>query len=184
VLSISDLPDLLVRSWIRKFKQLDIIGLKDKSHKPKNLRKPATPMETVIEVVKLRKTYPAWSKYKIQKILEDKGILVSVSPVGGILKRRGLINEKVSYKKRKAAFSPRARFPQGMRILRPGDMVQMDTKHVNLTGGRKIYQFTAIDVLTKQRVLKYYSSNSTRNGADFLKYCLTQFPFKVPRYSN
>jgi arginine repressor len=69
-------------------------------------------METVIEVVKLRKTYPVWSKYKIQKILEDKGILVSVSTVGRILKRRGLINEKVSYKKRKAAFSPRARFPK------------------------------------------------------------------------
>jgi len=168
-----------VRSWIRKFKSSGVAGLKDKSHRPKNLRKPTTPIETIIEVVKLRKTYPAWSKYKIQKILKRKGVSVSVSTVGRILKRRGLINEKVSYKRRKAAFSPRARFPKGMRILRPGDMVQMDTKHVNLTGGRKIYQFTAIDVLTKQRVLKYYSSNSARNGADFLKYCLAKFPFKV-----
>jgi len=103
-----------------------------------------------------------------------------VSTAGRILKRRGLlINEKVSCKRRKAAFSPRARFPKGMRILRTGDMVQMDTKQINLKGGRKIYQFTAIDVLTKQRVLKYYSSNSARNGADFLKHCLAKFPFKV-----
>ncbi len=168
-----------VRSWIRKFKSLGVVGLKDKSHRPKNLRKPTTSIETIIEVVSIRKTYPAWSKYKIQKILADKEISVSVSTVGRILKRRGLINQKISRKRSKAALSPRARFPKGMRILRPGDMVQLDTKHVNLTGGRKIYQFTAIDVLTKQRSLKYYSSNSSRNGAEFLKCCLDKFPFKV-----
>jgi len=168
-----------VRSWIRKFKSLGVVGLKDKSHRPKNLRKPTTSIETIIEVVSIRKTYPAWSKYKIQKILADKEISVSVSTVGRILKRRGLINQRVSRKRRKAALSPRARFPKGMRILRPGDMVQLDTKHVNLTGGRKIYQFTAIDVLTKQRSLKYYSSNSSRNGAEFLKGCLDKFPFRV-----
>jgi transposase len=168
-----------VRSWSKKFKSLGVVGLKDKSHRPKNLRKPTTPIETFIEVVNVRKTYPAWSKYKIQKILANKGVLVSVSTVGRILKRRGLIGKKVSRKRKKAALYPRARFPKGMRILRPGDMVQLDTKHVNLTGGRKIYQFTAIDVLTKQRSLKYYSSNSSRNGAEFLKCCLAKFPFKV-----
>jgi transposase len=168
-----------VRNWVRKFRTLGIVGLKDKPHRPHNLRKPTTSIETIIEVVRVRKTYPAWSKYKIQKILEQGDILVSASTVGRILKKRGLINKKVSRRRRKAALSPRARFPKGMRILRPGDMVQLDTKHVNLIGGRKIYQFTAIDVLTKQRLLKYYSSNSSRNGADFLKHCLGKFPFKV-----
>lgn len=168
-----------VRNWIRKFRSLGVIGLRDKSHRPKNLRKPTTPFETIIEVVKLRKTYPTWSKYKIQKIIEEKGVLVSASTVSRILKRRGLISKKVSRKRRKAALSPRARFPKGIRILRSGDMVQLDTKQVNLTGGRKIYQFTAIDVLTKQRLLKYYSSNSSRNGADFLRYCLDKLPFRV-----
>jgi len=173
------LSRVTVRSWIRKFKSLGVVGLKDKSHRPKNLRKPTTPIETIIEVVKIRKTYPAWSKYKIQKILEEKGILVSISTVGRVLGRRGLINKKISRKRRKAAISPRARFPRGLRINQPGDMVQMDTKHIVLTGGRKIYQFTAIDVLTKQRSLRYYSSNSSKNGANFLKNCIEKFPFKV-----
>ena len=168
-----------VRNWRKRFKENGILGLKDKSHRPHNLRRPTTSIETIIEVVNVRKVYPAWSKYKIQKILADKGILVSVSTVGRILRRRGLISKKVSQKRRRAALSPRVRFPKGMRILRPGDMVQLDTKHVNLTGGRKIYQFTAIDVLTKQRSLKYYSSNSSRNGAEFLKCCLVKFPFEV-----
>ena len=120
-----------VRNWRKRFKEKGILGLKDKSHRPHNLRKPTTSIETVIEVVKVRKTYPAWSKYKIQKILADKKISVSVSTVGRILKRRGLISKKVSQKRRRVALSPRARFPKGMRISLPGDMVQLDTKHVN-----------------------------------------------------
>lgn len=55
----------------------------------------------------------------------------------------------------------------------------MDTKYVNLIGGRKIYQFTAIDVLTKRRVLRYYSSLTSKNGADFLRYCLKGFLFPI-----
>ncbi len=168
-----------VRSWSKKFKSLGVVGLKDKSHRPHNLRKPTTSIETVIEVVNVRKTYPAWSKYKIQKILADKKILVSVSTVGRILKRRSLISKKISQKRRKAATSPRARFPRGLRINQPGDMIQMDTKHVNIIEGKKHYQFTAIDVLTKRRILKYYPANSSRNGMDFLKLCLNGFPFKV-----
>jgi transposase InsO family protein len=168
-----------VRSWVRKFKSQGIVGLKDKSHRPKNLRRPTTSMETVIKIVDLRKQFPAWSKYKLQKILKEKGISVSVSTVGRILKRRGLINERISRKRRKAATNPKARFPKGMRIMRPGDMVQVDTKHVNIIEGKKHYQFTAIDVLTKRRTLKYYPTNSSRNGADFLKHCLEKFPFKV-----
>ena len=58
-------------------------------------------------------------------------------------------------------------------------MVQIDTKYVTLLGGRIIYQFTAIDVLTKRRVLKYYSSLLSKNGADFLKYCIQKFPFPI-----
>ncbi len=58
-------------------------------------------------------------------------------------------------------------------------MVQMDTKHIMLTGGKKLYQFTAIDVLTKQRVLEIYSSPSSRNAAVFLKNCLVMFPFEI-----
>lgn len=173
------LTRLTVRSWVRKFKSLGIIGLKDKSHRPKNLRHPVTPIATIIAVVKLRKDYPAWSKYKIQTMLNEKGLSVSASTVGRILKRRGLINQKVSRKRRKAATNPRARFPHGLRISRAGDMAQIDTKHVNIIEGRKHYQFTAIDVLTKRRTLKYYPTNSSSNGADFLKHCLKQFPFKV-----
>ena len=46
-----------------------MVGLNDRSHRPKNVRKPTTSWEAVNEIVKIRKQYPAWSKYKIRKIL-------------------------------------------------------------------------------------------------------------------
>lgn len=58
-------------------------------------------------------------------------------------------------------------------------MVQMDTKYIMLPGGRKFFQFTAIDVLTKQRVLRVYPSQSSRNGAHFIRECMASFPFCI-----
>ena len=81
-----------VRIWLRKFRQAGMLGLNDKSHRPENVRKPATSRETVSEIVKIRKQYPAWSKYKIRRILSRQNIVVSASTVGRVLKRKGLIN--------------------------------------------------------------------------------------------
>ena len=106
-------------------------------------------------------------------------MIVSASTVGRILKRKKLINAKVSKKKSKAAKNPKQRYPKGLCIRCAGDMVQIDTKFVTMRAGRIIYQFTAIDVLTKRRVLRYYSSLLSKNGANFLKYCLDKFPFPI-----
>jgi len=165
--------------WLKRFRHCGIIGLNEESRRPKRLRQPATPWNTVIRIVQLRKQYPAWSKHKLQALLKKEGITVSVSTVGRILKRRGLIAKKISAKRRKAALRPKARFPKGLRISGAGDMVQMDVRHIMLPGGARYYQFTAIDVLTKRRVLKVYPSESSRNGAIFLEECLLGFPFPI-----
>jgi transposase InsO family protein len=153
-------------------------GLEDRSCRPHQLRKPIVSPDIVSGVVKLRRQYPAWSKYKIQALLAPH-LKTSVSTVGRILKRRGLIDARVSRKRARAAKHPKARFPRGLRISSPGDLIQMDTKHIMLIGGRKFYQFTAIDVLSKRKVIRIYSSESSRNGRDFLKCCLEEFPFSI-----
>ena len=165
--------------WIIKFKRYGVVGLNEESRKPKKLRQPTTTSNIVIRIVQLRKQYPAWSKYKIRALLKREGIEVSASTCGRVLKRRCLIDKKVSGKKRKAALRPKARFPRGLRISEAGDMIQMDTKHIMLPGGRRFYQFTAIDVLTKRKVLRVYPSESSRNGAHFLQECWLNFPFPI-----
>src|SRR3989344_2445189 len=170
---------LTLRRWVKKAKIGGIAGLNDRSHRPKHLRTMVTPWETVMAVVEFRKQYPAWSKYKIKTLIARKGIQISASTVGRILKRRGLINQKLSCKRKRAALNPKARFPRGLKISNPGDLIQIDTKYIMLANGYKFYQFTAIDVLTKNRVLRVYQSQSSRNGKHFLETCFKQFPFKV-----
>jgi len=169
-----------VHAWKRQLKQHGPVGLNERSKAPRKRPVPTTSSDTVVRICRTRKHYPAWSKYKIREILKrDYGIAVSASTVGRVLKRRGLIDTKKSAKRSKAALRPKRRFPRGFSITRAGDMVQMDTKHIMLPGGRKLYQFTAIDVLTKQRVLGAYASPSSRNGALFLEKCIAAFPFMV-----
>lgn len=165
--------------WLKSYKQSGLYGLNEKSRRPKCYRQPETNPDTVVRIVKLRKQYPAWGKDKIASLLEREGIKISASTVGRVLKRRGLIDKKKSIKRRKAALHPRARFPHGFRVSSPGDMLQMDTKCIMLPGGRKLFQFTAIDVLTKYRVLRVYPSLSSRNGRLFLEECLKEFPFGI-----
>jgi len=167
-----------IRNWQKKLIQFGPRGLNNESRKPKNLRQPVTSREIVSEIVKIRKQYPAWSKYKIQALLPAE-LKTSVSAISRIFKRKGLINKKISIKRYKAAKNPRKRFPRGFKVSCPGDMVQMDTKHITTIGGRKFYQFTAIDVLSKKRVLRVYSSLSSRNGADFLQECVNNFDFEI-----
>jgi len=165
--------------WQQRVKEFGLLGLNESSKKPKRLRTPITPWPIVARVVELRKQYPAWSKHKLAAILKREGLKCSASTAGRILKRKCLIDKKISKKKRKSAMHPKTRFPRGLRINMEGQMIQIDTKYIMLVGGRKFYQFTAIDVLSKRRVLRVYTSQSSRNGALFLKECIASFPFPI-----
>jgi len=167
-----------IRIWKKRLAKEGPRGLEDRSRKPGKVRQPITSPDIVAEVARLRRKYPAWSKYKIKPLLLSH-LETSVSTIGRILRRKGLIEERVSRKRSRAAKRPKARFPRGMRISEPGDMVQMDVKHIMLPGGKRHYQFTAIDVLTKQRVLGLYRSESSRSGRDFLYLCLREFDFEI-----
>ncbi|MBI4993624.1 DDE-type integrase/transposase/recombinase [Candidatus Wolfebacteria bacterium] len=168
-----------IRSWQKRLVQLGPRGLNDESHRPRNLRQTAVSWEIVSKVVRIRKQYPAWSKYKIQGILKQENIIISASTIGRILKRKNMIKTKISIKRSQAAKNPRKRFPRGFKVSQAGDMVQIDTKHIMTIGGRKFYQFTAIDVLGKGRVLRVYSSATSRNGAHFLQECVNNFDFEI-----
>jgi len=164
-----------LREWIKRFRQFGIKGLEDRSHRPHKIRAREIPLSIQDEVVKIRKANPYYSKYKITVLLERK---ISPSSVGRILKDKGLINHKVSVKRSKAAKHPKARFPRDIVINCPGKLVQIDTKHLP-NPQRKLYQFTAIDVLTKLRVLWISSRISSESAAKFLQICMKEFPFNI-----
>jgi len=169
-----------LRRWLKRLKKEGLVGLNDKSHRPYHLREPSTLPEIQLRVVKIRKSNPYWSKYKISAYLEQQeGIKIHPSTVGKILKRKGLINNKISKKKKKAALSPKKRYPKGLIIKEPGDLIQIDTKYLTGIGGRKLYQYSAVDVLTKIRVLSVSTSISSKQARSFLFDCLKEFPFRI-----
>lgn len=164
-----------LREWLKRFKERGIKGLEDRSHRPHKVRERQIPLSIQDEIIKIRKLNPCYSKYKIAVLLSAK---VSPSSVGRILKDKGLINHKVSAKRSKAAKDPKRRFPRDIVINCPGKLVQIDTKHLPTYQG-KLYQFTAIDVLTKLRVLWISRSISSAAAAKFLKICTKEFPFNI-----
>ncbi len=169
-----------LKHWLKRFKQQGLIGLNDKSRRPKKLRQPTLAWQIIEAVVKTRLDNPTWSKYKIKAYLKtERKLQASASSVGRILKRKGLINPKASRKRQKAALNPKARYPRNLVIKRPGDLVQMDTKFLRSTASTKLYQFTAIDVLTKLRVLHIATTASSRQAERFLKLCLKEFPLTI-----
>lgn len=165
-----------LREWLKRFKQFGIKGLEDRSHRPHKVRDREIPLSVQDEIIRIRKANPCYSKYKISVLINHRA---SPSSVGRILKDKDLINHKVSAKKSKAAKYPKHRFPRDIVINYPGKLVQIDTKHLTAYRGRKFYQFTAIDVLTKLRVLWVTTWISSAAADKFLRLCIKEFPFKI-----
>lgn len=169
-----------LRRWLKRLEKEGLRGLNDKSHKPHSLRQPTTPSDIQLRVVILRKENPTWSKYKLSAYLkQQEDIDIHPSRIGRILKRKGLINHRTSKKRRKAALSPKKRYPRGLVIKEPGQLIQIDTKYLTGIGGAKFYQFTAIDVLSRIRVLSASTTSSSRQAERFLIQCLKEFPFQI-----
>ena len=122
-----------VRQWNKRFKERGMYGLRDQSHRPRHLRQPTTSWQIVERIVVIRREYPAWSKYKIQELLRREGVTLGASTIGRILKRKGLINARVSQRKKRAAHHPRARFPRGLKISRPGLLALLFSINFSIT---------------------------------------------------
>jgi transposase InsO family protein len=62
----------------------------------------------------------------------------------------------------------------------PGQSVQVDVKHLKL-GGRRFYQFTAIDEATRYRVLKIYAHSSIPTAIAFIDEVRQRLPLAIQR---
>lgn len=168
-----------LREWLKRLKQFGPAGLNDRSHRPHRFRESKLPWQIKTRILEIRTENPTWSKYIIAAIINNEGLQTNPSAVGRFLKKKGLVNQKIARRNQKAATNPKKRFPRDLVIKQPGDMIQIDTKYLIGIGGIKLYQFTAIDVLSKIRVLWVCSSLSSKQGVKFLQLCVEKFPFKI-----
>jgi len=99
-------------------------------------------------------------------------VYVSVPTIYKILKRHGV--PRVSMKRYRPGPRRRREFTV------PGQSVQGDVKHLKL-GGRRFYQFTAVDEATRYRVLRIYTHSSIPNAIAFLDEVRQRLPMAIQR---
>lgn len=97
--------------------------------------------EIIDAIIKQRKKNRRCAEVVHQELI-NQGIIVSLSSVKRTLKRYGLIKERSPWKKYHK-YLPR---PE---ILKPGDLIQIDTIHIGPHDEDRLYVYTLIDVLSR-----------------------------------
>lgn len=160
-------------------------GILPPSKKPKSLRKPSWGEAERQRVLALRRENPTYGKAKIAVILKrDFGVCLSESTIGRILKHlmtKGLIQKSLSAprQKRRRRFKGHAQpWRYGMRITKPGQMIQIDHMTVS-KNGFSAKHFQAWDPKSKFIHAGLYSNAKSRTAKKFLKDLIQKAPFKI-----
>jgi transposase InsO family protein len=166
--------------WLHRFDPRDLASLEERSRKPHQLRSSPLPRATVEKVIALRWKFPAWSKYKLAVLLQQtSGISLSPSTIGRLIRKHRLFRPHPRTKSLRRLHRQRQRAPQALYQAHPGSLLQLDTKHLRFSDGSKAFQFTAVDTCTRLRVLRAYSTNSSRSAERFLHELRNAFPFPL-----
>lgn len=159
--------------------------LKEKSRRPKKVRKPLWTHKQVLAVRDLRAQYPRWGKDKLALLLLPQGINLSASSVGRILsylKRRGELREsprRTISVKRKTLRPYAIRKPKDYSAVHPGDLVQLDTLDVRPVPGVVLKQFTARDVVSKWDVIEVHRRATSISARLFIETLQRRMPFPI-----
>jgi len=166
--------------WLRRFNPRDLSSLDDRSRRPHRVRSSPLPQATVDQVIALRKQFPAWSKYKLAVLLQDRHrIILSPSTLGRLIQKHNLFLPKPRKKYLRRLKLQRQRHPKNLYQAAPGSLVQLDTKHLRFSDGSKAFQFTAVDTCTRLRVLRASSTASSKAAERFLTEVRNAFPFPL-----
>ena len=151
-------------------------GLAPKSTRPRRVRRRSYKPSDVKAVMDLRRKHPFMGKAPIQRMLERKGLLLSVSTVGRILSRaiasgrvpRASACEGRLEPRRRRKFNGWAqRWKYGARPRRPGQLVQID--HMTFSrDGQTIKEFRAVCPASRFMVARVFSRATAFNARRFL----------------
>jgi putative transposase len=170
--------------WQARWDPADLRTLERRSSRPHHGRSRTWTPEQVEAVQALREQYPRWGKDKLQRLLAQHGMALSVSMVGRILtalRARGALVEPPRRLTARAPHAPRphaTRKPKDYQPTAPGDLVQIDTLDVRPRAGHVLKQFSVIDVISRQCVLELASAATATLAVRALD-ALERLPFPV-----
>ena len=172
--------------WLKRCDPHDLSSLRERSRRPRRVRRPLWSHELVIAVKHLRECYPRWGKDKLVVLLRGQGYKTSASTVGRVLrylKSRGVLVEPVVRRvisaKRRARRPYAVRKPKEYKPLEPGDLVEVDTLDIRPLPGVLLKQFTARDVISRWDVLETRSRATAHTAKEFIETLQRRMPFEV-----
>ena len=140
-------------------------GLAPKSTRPRRVRRRSYKPSDAKAVLDLRRKHPFMGKAPIQRMLERKGLRLSVSTVGRILSRAiaagavplaSVCEGRVKPRRRRRFDGWARRWKYGDKAERPGQLVQID--HMTFSrDGRTIKEFRAICPVSRFMVARVFS---------------------------
>lgn len=155
--------------WHKRYDPWDLKSLENRSRRPHHSPHRTS---TIIErrVLAVKTQHLRWGKEKIALYLQwNENLSISGVTVWRILRRHERI---IRYKTRKRkALKPRVDWTK---VRVPGDLLQMDTKHIS-QHGRKLYQYTIVDVVSRVRHLDVFRHADMATTIAFLRQALPRF---------
>jgi transposase InsO family protein len=178
-----DIPEATVRYWYKRYHPFKPKTLEDTSKRPHRFQTSRVPLAHAQRVIELRLEFKGWDKVKIQQLLSAEGISIGQSRIQVIINQAGLKRILASKKKYYHRKNRRHMYAVPKEVLKkPGGLVYLDVKHLTLTPGLRVYQFTAIDHATRMLRIKMYGRITSRSGKDFLDYLEREYPFREVKY--
>jgi transposase InsO family protein len=149
-----------VMGWVRKAKVLGFHPIPTKSSRPKYHPREIS-NELVWKIFHKRFETKRCAEVVHQELI-NQGVSVSLSSVKRTLDRAGLLNKRSPWKR----YHPHIDRPE---VLKPGDLVEIDTIHLMVDGKKRIYVYTLIDVYTRWVYAKAYECINGRNSLEFVR---------------
>lgn len=155
--------------WVAAYKKNGEVGLMPKSTRP--LSQPnETPIRIKERIIELRGKTRLCAK-KLNYKLAKEDILIHDRTIGKIIKSEKLVRR---YRIRKLQY----KYIKPTLLL--GDLIEIDIKYVpGFIGGKRYYQYTAIDCATRWRYLEIYENGDNDSTLKFLAKLISVANFKI-----
>ena len=153
-------PQGTISKWVKKAPQDGRKNIPTLSSRPHHSPR-ALPQPIVDAIVLEREKHNRCAEV-VHDGLKKKDIVISLSSVKRTLEREGLVKKRSPWKRWHDTF------PRPI-VEKPGDLVQIDTIHIQPRGERKFYIYTAIDLFSRFTYAKVVWHINTHESVQFVQ---------------
>jgi len=158
-----------LRKWWRRYQAEGIVGLEERSRRPRRPAGRKIFAEQEALILELRRSRQLGIKQLRNELLRDHGLHLSLDTLHRVLTKHG----EHRLKRPRLVSKGTKRYSRPV----PGDRVQMDVCKI----APALYQYTAIDDCSRWKVMGLYPRRSATSTLSFLDRLLEEMPFPIQR---